>query len=160
MMLKYSGPSLSNYNSASLTQGHLATSAHMNTDSAGATTWASHRFRIGLNRWRQGTDTGFFVDLAHPTTTDVSVALTYDIYGASMPFGADTVEYAGGVHYNGHPVNQLIGHWLTAYAYASSGAVAYWADPSTSVWPSAAPKFSYSTSTFTSRFLQGNGITW
>jgi hypothetical protein len=126
----------------------------------GATEWASHGFRIGLKRWRQGTSTGFFVDLGSPSATDVSIALTFDIYHQTMSFGADTVELAGGVHYNGHPSNQTIGHWVTAYAHSSSGATGSWADPSTTVWAAPSPKFSYSTSAFTSRFLQNNGITW
>jgi hypothetical protein len=158
MILKYKGNATSVYNGASLSQANLAKPAHMDTDD-GATEWASHGFRIGLNRWRQGSSSGFFVDLANPSATDVEVALTYDIYQQTMPFGADTVEIAGGTHYNGHPVNQTIGHWVTAYAYSSSGATGSWADPSTSVWASASPKFSYNTANFTNRFIN-NGITW
>lgn len=159
MILKYRGNMTSEKNGDSLSQGSLAKYVHMDTDNLKSTPWDEHRFRIGLNRWRTGVATGFFVDLDSPSGSDVQVALTYDLYQKDIPFGADTVEFAGGVHYNGHP-NQTIGHWPAAYGYANSGDTAYFLDPSTSVWSGVNERFNYNTDNFTNRFLQSNGITW
>lgn len=161
-ILKYGGYSTGKYSGAaySLSQGNLARSAYMNTDAAGATKWSTDRFRIGLNRWIYGKDTGFYVSKHAPTASYVTNAIVYDMsFAKPRPFGADTVELAGGKHYNGHP-NRTIGHWLTAYGYASSGKTIYFADPSFSVYANAASKFTATTSSFTTSYLQSNGITW
>jgi hypothetical protein len=144
----------------SLSQANLARDAYMATDANGATNWATSRFRIGLNKWRQGSETGFYVDLHSPTPTDMSVALTYDTYNNNAPFGADTVENAGGPHYNNHPSNLTIGHWIAAYGYWNSGSNAYFMDPATTVWSGLSDSFGATTSSFTNTYLQNNGITW
>ena len=103
----------------------------MKTEANGVTAWSTNLFRIGLNKFAQGTATGWYVDLGAPSAAQFKNSLTTDIdYGHG--FGADTVELAGGSHYNGHPVGQTIGHWLGVYGYASSGSTAYFSDPSTS----------------------------
>jgi hypothetical protein len=49
---------------------------------------------------------------------------------------------------------------LVGAGYYSYGDGSYFFDPSTTVWSSANEQFSYDTSTFTTRFLQSNGVTW
>jgi hypothetical protein len=69
---------------------------------------------------------------------------------------ANTVEYAGGGHYNGHP-DRLIGHWIVGYAYSDSAAKLSFADPATGLSGyTGSQKFSISTSAF-APYL-GNGI--
>jgi hypothetical protein len=160
MIVNYTGPSTSRYNGASLSQSAMAKDAHMATDTNGETSFSTGRFRIGLNRWREGSSTGFFVDRWTPTPTDVEVALTYDIYQHTTPFGADTVEFAGGPHYNNHPTYLTIGHWIAAYGYWNSGDNAYFKDPATTVWGGLSESFGATTSSFTNTYLQNNGITW
>jgi len=156
----YTGPKPSAYNGAALSQSALATTAHMSTELHQATTWSSDGFRIGLNRWTSGaTSTGYYADSSSPSSSVFTSDMTYDI-DHGHPLGADTVESANGAHYNGHPTDKTIGHWLAAYGYTSSGASTKWSDPSTSVWSSAAPYFTATNSYFVTTFLQNNGITW
>lgn len=71
---------------------------------------------------------------------------------------ADTYEVAGGRHYNGHPGDREIGHWIAGYGYASSGATSYWADPSTSYYPNASKTFTAATDDFAYQYLWLNGV--
>lgn len=112
-----------------------------------------------MNKWRQGSSTGYYVDDGAPSATEFKSHLVYDADN-NYPLGADTVEMAGGVHYNGHPSNQTIGHWIVGKGYYNYGDGSYFADPATTVWSTVSPEFSYATSTFTNRFLQSNGVTW
>src|SRR5690606_7591983 len=126
----------------------------------GKTGWSTGLFRIGINRWRQGTNTGYYIDTADPSGTYFKDALLYDI-DRGMPFGANTVEFYNGAHYNGHP-NRVdpIGHWIVAHGYYSYGASARFADPSTTVWSGVAPHFTRASLAFADTFLNSNGITW
>ncbi|MEU8371960.1 hypothetical protein AB0C22_02425 [Micromonospora sp. NPDC048894] len=147
----------SKYNGASLSQPNLATSSHMATEANGATTWTSKRFATGINRWR-----GFnwYVQVPKPSGSLLVAVFAHSIGGNGMPIGADTVEFAGGSHYNGHPTNKTIGHWIVGFGYTASGQTSSWADPATTVWSATKPSFSYSTSSFATRFLQSNGIVY
>ena len=159
MILKFLNEGLSAYNGASQDQDHIGGSAHMRTWINGKTGWTSGLFRIGLNRWRGGEDWGWYLDIHDPTVSGFKDALAFDIdYG--MPFGADTVEFAGGTHYNGHPNNKTIGHWIVVHGYIDTGSETKFADPSTSVWPEVNKHFRYGTHGFVTTFLNNNGITW
>lgn len=160
MLLNATGHTTSATRGFSLSQANLARDAYMATDANGKTSWSTSRFRIGLNEWRQGTWAGFYVDLGSPSNADMEVALTYDTYQNNTPFGADTVEWAGGAHYNNHPDYLEIGHWIAAYGYWNSGDNAYFKDPATEVWSGVLESFGATTSSFTSTYLQNNGITW
>jgi hypothetical protein len=144
-------------NNATLSQAHIASNAHMKTEANGSTDWSSKNFTKGLNAWR---GENWYVQVPHPTAKLFKAALSHSIGSNGMPVAADAVELAGGVHYNGHPVNRTIGHWLVAYGYDSCGGKAYFADPATSVWSSVKPKFSYDSKLFANRFLQNNGIAY
>ena len=160
MMLSYMGLSASVYNGAKLSQTNLASSTYLRTEANGATTWRSGAMAIGLNRWRGGT---FYVQVNRPTAAVVRAALTNDIGNVGLPIAADTVEIEGLTHYNGHPLNQTIGHWIVGYGYQQSGAISFWQDPSPPYFPAAAPTFSTNTTTFANTFLNtssSNGIAW
>lgn len=149
-----SGPSAAT--GVTQTQGNIGNADHMRTDINGKTGWDTGLFRIGLNKWRGNT---YYVDVDKPTGAKLVSSLVYDI-DKYYPLAADTVEFAGGYHYNGHPANQTIGHWIVGHGYTNYGETAKFADPSTSVWSSAQPEFTYDTRDFANRFLQHNGITW
>jgi hypothetical protein len=159
MIVAWRGDGASAYNGESQTQAHLADLSHMKTDYYGKTAWASSLFRIGLNRWRQGTDTGYYVQTDSPSAIQFENDMVYDI-DASYPLSPDTVEVAGSLHYNGHPKSETIGHWLIAKGYYNFGDSTYFLDPSTSVWSTASSSFSYGTASFTNNFLQSNGMAW
>jgi len=159
MILKYLDAGPSRYNHRLQTQRRIGGPAHMATDVNGKTSWASGLFRVGLNRWREGKSDGFYVDKHDPSVSYFTNALTLDV-DRGYPFGADTVEVAGGVHYNGHPTNQTIGHWIVAHGYFGGGTSTRFADPSTTVWSTPSDHFTYTTSDFVNRFLNQNGITW
>ena len=136
-------------------QAGLANASHMATTKNRVTDWATGRYVTGINRWRGRND---YVQVHAPSASLLKSVFTNSIGVSGMPFAGDTVEFAGGAHFNGHP-NRTIGHWITAYGYSSSGAVGRWADSSTTLFPAAARTFSYNTSSF-SRFLQSNGIAY
>jgi len=158
-ILKYLGATRGKQKGArfNLSQGSLAASAYMATTKKG-TPWASDRFRIGLNRWLSGSNTGYYISVKAPTYARFKGALVTDVVH-SHPFGANAVEFGGGKHYNGHP-DRTIGHWLTAYGYDKNGSVAYFADPSFTVFSKAKARFTASSKYFTETFLQSNGITY
>lgn len=144
-----------------LTQKALAGGKYMQTDANGATNWDSDRYRVALNRWADGDATyGFYMTQHDPSTTLKSV-LVSDIDNVH-PFGADTVEFYNGPHYNHHPNRvQAIGHWIAAYGYTNSGSTIWFADSSPSVFGSTvADYFSASTNSFADTYLKTNGIVW
>ena len=145
----------SRYNGNALTQNNLANPDHMDTLARQVTDWSSGKYVFGLNRWRGN---GYYVQVHAPSASLLTAVFTNSINWNGMPFSGDTVEFLNGPHYNGHP-NRLIGHWITAYAYTSSGASGNWADSSTTYYPNAARYFPYNTSSF-STFLQSNGIAY
>lgn len=146
----------SRYDGSALSQIGLANANHMRTDINRSTDWSSGLYVTGVNRWR---GTNYYVQVNAPSAALLTNVFTYSMDVNGMPFSGDTVEFAGGAHYNQHPQNKTIGHWITAYGYTSSGAVGYWADSATTSWPWIDPTFSYNTSSF-STFLQSNGIAY
>lgn len=160
MILKRLSAGNSAYNNATQVQNHIGGSAHMRTDINGKTGWGSGLFRIGLNRWLSASNSGWYVNEGSPSPAYFKNALRIDIESWDHPFGADTVELAGGAHYNNHPRNQTIGHWLTVSAYRNYGETTRFSDPSTSVWSAASQAFNASTNSFVNTYLQNNGITW
>lgn len=157
-LLKLKGPATSRKDGSSLTQAHLANGNHMRTEAHDATKWASKDWVNGINMWREGRATGHYVQVNSPDGVAFKKAAVHSIDNG-MPFGADTVELAGGAHYNGHP-NRTIGHWLLGYAYEGSGAKVYFTDSSTPYFPNAAPRFSSSSVSFANAWLQSNGIAY
>jgi len=159
MIVHYMGDGDSAFNGASQTQKAIGGKEHMRTWINDATHWKDDLFRIGLNKWRQGKADAYYVSVDTPSVSKFLSSLTFDVdYG--FPMAADTVELAGGTHYNGHPVNQTVGHWVVAHGYYGDGASTRFADSSTSVWSAPNAHFTYDTSNFVSRFLWDNGITW
>lgn len=159
MILKYLKEGRSAVNGAYQDQDHIGGASHMRTWQNRVTSWTSGNFRKGLNLWRSAVPDGYYVDLDSPTVSQFVNALRYDI-DLGFPFGADTVEFAGGIHYNNHPTDRLIGHWIEVHGYYDSAARTRFADGSRSVWPDVNPHFTYDTSLFVQRFLGSNGITW
>ena len=159
-LLKYLHPSASAYNGASLSQGTLGNSTYLKTDASGGTPWANGRMSVTLNRW---TGQAWYVNTPSPSVTYFETDVWVDIYSGE-PLVADAVELAGSYHYNNHPSNRTIGHWITAYGYTANVVSTKFADPAHSSavsWGSLpAEYFSYGTSSFATRFLQNNGITW
>jgi hypothetical protein len=159
MMIRYlHGPNFKSRKDGSpLKQSKLANQAHMQTEARHSTPWDAKVFTKGVNAWRGNS---YYVQLPHPSASRFDRALGYSILEKGMPLAADTVEIGGGAHYNGHPVNRTIGHWIAVYGYDGCAAKAYFADPATSVWSAVKPKFSYAIKQFANRFLQSNGIVY
>jgi hypothetical protein len=151
------GDITSRYNGAAFTQDSFAGPNHMQTEADGATTWGSANFTRGVNRWLGAS---YYQQVDSPSAATVKSALRSSIGSSGRPVAADTVEFAGGAHYNGHPTNQTIGHWIVAYGYSNDGASVKFLDPSTSVWSTVDKTFSANTGTFTSNYLQSNGIAY
>lgn len=165
MILTTWGAGASVQNGVALTQDHVAGAAHMQTKQNGQTSWASHLFRIGLNHWLYGTDTGFFVDQPAPTNAQFSNSLVTDI-NLDVPIGVSTYEAANLGHYNHHPVAQEVGHWIVGQGYSDSGNTASFDDPAanssalSSAWDSVAANFTATVASFNPKYVSYHGITW
>ncbi len=159
MILKFFQKDVSAFDGTGLTQGHVGNANHMRTDINGKTAYASGLLRIGLNRWRVGSNTGLYTDVSQPSPQKFRQGLGLDIDN-DIPMAAGTVEFSNGNHYNNHPVSSTIGHWIVVHGYVNSGNDTRFLDPATTVWSGVSPNFYYSTNSFVNRFLQNNGITW
>lgn len=159
-----SSPHSSWYDGATLSQAHLAGSNYLQTTEAYGTPWDGHRMPVALNRWVQGTTSGFYAELGRPTISGFKSALTFDI-DQLHPFANSTVEQANDPrHYNHHPVSKLIGHWVPARGYSSSGARAAFADPAHSAHVSwgdlPAEYFTLDSGAWAAYYLAEHGIVW
>jgi hypothetical protein len=148
------GPSAAN--GTSLSQVHMAGPVHMQTDQYGNTSYASKRFTTGLNQWLRGTDGGYYTQHDSPSVNTFRQGLAYDIDDMHA-FGADTVEIAGGAHYNNHPRDTTIGHWLTVRGYTDYKDTTHFRDPSATIWPQVAQSFNMGTNSFVNSYMQSNG---
>lgn len=157
MIARFLHAKVSAANGESLDQRSLAGPAHMKTTRYGLTSWASGLFTTGLNTWLRGNGTGYYNQIGSPSPTQFRQALGYDI-ADGHPFAADTVEFAGGAHYNFHPQGQTIGHWVVVRGYTRDRDRTAFLDPATTVWPEAHESFSRATNPFVSTFLGTNGI--
>ncbi|MFE5899864.1 C39 family peptidase [Streptomyces sp. NPDC056488] len=147
----------SRYNGNAFSQENLANSAHMDTNAQGWTDWSSKKFIFGLNRWR---GENYYVQIPSPAPDNAVNAMRHSIGDNAKPIAADTVEFAEDRHYNNHPRDKTIGHWIAAYGYHTDGRYGKWVDPSTSVWPDVYKSFEYNTRDFTATFLQSNGYAY
>lgn len=158
MILQAIGRTRSHGTNVALSQSALATSTYMSTNSQGATRWARGDFEKGLNTWIRGTSTGDYRRVASPSVNQFQGSLLSNIGRQGRPFGVSTVEFKGGKHYNGHPKDQTIGHWIVAYGYRSSGESGYFVDPAYTIWEDTGYWFEWGTYGFTRDFVQTNGI--
>jgi hypothetical protein len=147
---------------SAISQTTMANSNHMKTDATGLTDWGSRNFANGLNAWT-GNTKHVYAQVSAPSAATMVAALTTVTIGG-VPVAADTVEFANGSHYNNHP-NRLIGHWIITYYYGNYGATVGWVDSTAnssavSGFGSAQPKFQADTASFTTTYLQSNGIAY
>jgi len=159
LILKWLDNEVSRLTGVPLKQANVADANHMRTDINGKTSWASGLFRIGINKWREGSSSGSYIDDSTPSAAEFESHLVYNT-DRGLPVAADTVEYRGTTHYNHHPLDQTIGHWIVAEGYYNYGDGTYFVDPGTSVFPEAAPEFKHATGSFATTYLQANGVTW
>lgn len=157
-LLKTKGNTTSKNEGWAISQSKLALNAYMKTDHDRATKWAGGNYANAINKWREGRAAGYYMQVNRPAGTVFKNAAVYSIDKA-MPLAADTVELAGGVHYNNHP-NRTIGHWILAYAYDTSGARVTFTDSSKPSFPDAAPRFSASSVSFANNWLKSNGVVY
>jgi hypothetical protein len=151
MVIRVSGGSeTSRYNSGhKMSQTRLASSTYLATSSSQGT--SMHRVPITLQRW-MGLSTDVY---AGPTATKLKnlTAGAIGVLGHGVEYG--THETAGAKHYNNHPANRGIDHYIAGFGYSSNGSNVKWADPATSIWSGLATKGNMSASTmagFVSRF--------
>ena len=147
---------------STITQAAMGNASHMNTNTLQVTKWADKKFVTGLNAWTGNTQ-HVYAQVNAPSATTMIAALTTVMVGGA-PVAADTVEFANGSHYNGHP-NRLIGHWIMTYYFGNYGATVGFVDSTAnssavSGFGNAQPKFQVDTASFTTTYLQSNGIAY
>lgn len=112
-----------------------------------------------LNRW---TGLSFYVVDSNPSPSQFRSHLKYDTQH-NYPMAVSTREVGGDIHYNKHPANKTIAHWVMTRGYHHHGDTTAFMDPATSVWDDTQPYFDYPTAAFTVNFLQftSNGaVVW
>ncbi|MCM3662633.1 C39 family peptidase [Georgenia satyanarayanai] len=136
-------------------QATLAGSSYLQTDSRGATPWASNRMAptlnnvLGISRYKA---------VGAPSLSTLKGAFVNSV-NASYPLAVGTVEHVG-ERYNQHPTDRLIGHWIVGRGFDGGGNTLLFADPATNVWPGLTPSkfFTQSASSF-HKFVD-NGIVY
>ncbi|MBW3086911.1 hypothetical protein KEM60_03140 [Austwickia sp. TVS 96-490-7B] len=161
MIARAVGATTSRADGAPLSQEALAAPGYMDTDREEATKWKAGTFVTGLNRWLGAP---LYTQVDKPTGEQAWDALHSVVGVQKRPIAADAVEIAGGVHYNGHPVDRTIGHWIVGYAYDDAKGTSTWTDPAynapTVSWYRSvqAPTVTVDTEQFAADHLQYNGI--
>jgi hypothetical protein len=148
MMLSYKGFATSVKDGTPLSQARLATTAYMSTDANGQTSSFSNNMNWGLNRWRNGADTGYYVRNKVDSADELRIQFTYSTYLGEAT-AVSTVEVGTGIHYNNHPL-RTIGHWVVGVGYQTSGSTIIMLDPASGLkgYENTAPRFTAVTSTF------------
>lgn len=122
----------------------------------------------GLNRWRQGTDSGWYVpqglNAGGVTASQYSNDLKFSIDN-NFPLLGNVQQEPNDAHLHGHPVGQRLWHIIPIYGYSSRGANTHYADPvhGTSFWSwsSSVPAYAaYDSNTLASRMLVYRGYVW
>lgn len=143
----------------------------MNTVNNRQTSVWTNNMNHGLNRWRSGSTTGFYVRTMFTGSVGVShfrSAFLYNLNG-NEPFAVSTGENAGlnTPVYNGHsrPTSGQRGHWITARGYSGYGPstgnmTGSFADPMWTLQTGVSKFFSTNLTTFYSRHVEGRGIVW
>lgn len=157
----------------SLSQGSVALDPYFETNywtqtpwSAGLKAWP---MSYGLNRWMQGTDTGWYVPVGinagGVTAAQYQNDLMFDIQN-NFPFLGNVAEVFNSAHLVGHP-NQTntIYHIISVYGYSSNGANTHYADSVAGTvfwaWSGSVPAYSpYNSSTLASAMLVHRGYVW
>ncbi|MGH2797599.1 MAG: hypothetical protein ACRDM0_07980 [Thermoleophilaceae bacterium] len=170
-LLSYLGNSVSAYNSShSLSQANVARIEYFRTDYYGNTPWYTgssdpypHPVPTGINRWRVGAENGWYVPVAYPTDlATYKNDLRFDVGHMGYPLMGNTIEAAGEIHYNGHPPDSDVQHWIVLDGFASYGDTTWYTDPAANSvlgWPSAAYN-SHSSAAMLNDFIRHRGYVW
>jgi len=156
-----------------LAQGNVALDAYFETDRFGGTPWSgglkAWPMSYGLNRWMQGTDSGWYVPVglgsSAVTPTQYQNDLMFDIQN-NYPFLGNVDEVFNSAHLVGHPNQaQTIAHIISVYGYSSSGATTHYADSVAGTtfwaWSGNVPAYSlYTSSVLASQMLIHKGYVW
>lgn len=129
MVIRMSGGSeTSKYNSShKMSQTMLASSTYLQITTSGT---SIQRIPTALKRWMNlSTDV-----YAGPSATKLKNLVTGSIGVLSHGVAYGTRELTGGAHYNGHPTNSRIDHFIAGHCYTDEGVYLKYADPATSVW--------------------------
>ena len=96
MILRYRGAGRSAYNNVDLDQPSVGGYYHMQAND-GSTEWKSQRFRIGLNRWLRGSNTGYYSEKGKPTPS--ASKQTASRVSPTSPYAAAVTD--GGIEHPG-----------------------------------------------------------
>lgn len=159
MNFYYCGPATAsmivNYKGKKISQKTLASSRHLRTDSNKATYWRSRLMAPTLNKL---IGTKEYQNIQSPSLAVLKGSFLHDIGRLNLPIALDTYEAPNGPHYNNHPRNKKIGHWIVGYGYNDYGNILHFYDPaSPTIFKKSAKSFAEKATTFY-KFLDANGI--
>lgn len=140
---------------SALTQSRLASDSYLKANGGGGTQRAD--MRNGINKW---IGHNWFNILNEPTPAEFKAKLVNNI-GKGYAVAVAAYEPAGERHYNGHPVNQSVDHWVVARGYTTDVSKTHFIDPATTVWSAPEPYFSHYTNSFVNLFVRpSKAIVW
>jgi len=161
MMLRYKGYTTSAYDGSWISQARLAGVNYMKTDQNGFTSTFSNNMNYGLNRWRSGSTSGYYVRNEVTSASELRTSFTYSVT-IGEPLAVSTIEWEGKPHYNNHP-NREIGHWVVGMGYSNSGDTIKMTDPASGLaggYANAAKVFTATTTTFFTRHVKNRFNVW
>lgn len=139
------------------TQTNLARPRYLDAENDG--TYRTHMMR-GLNRWAKPA-TKYDVD-SEPSVSRFRWLLEHNVRNTKMAMAVATIEHAGGYHYNGHPENSTVDHWVAAYGYNDEKGSTRIADAATGIssWTRVEKYADLNTSKFVSRHVSSKAVVW
>lgn len=171
-LLNFLGNVTSAYDTAhTLSQANLARTVYFRTDYYGNTPWytsdsdpnGSHPVPAGLNRWRVGTISGWYIPVAYSSDLQLyKNNLVWDVH-EGHPLMGNTVEVQNGTRYNGHPSGARIEHWIVLDGFYDYGDTTAYTDPAANSslnWTNTLMYNSLSSATMLQSYLVHRGYVW
>lgn len=134
---------------SALTQSRLAGSPYVDANDGNGTQAVD--MRKGINKW---IGHNWFNILNNPTSAEFKAKVKNNI-GKGYGIAVATYEPANDRHYNNHPENKPIYHWVVARGYTKNLSKTHFVDPATNVWANAnvQPYFSHYSNSFANLFV-------
>lgn len=132
---------------SALTQSRLAGTSYLKANDNGTQGGDLAR---GINKW---IGHNWFSVMNQPTPAQFKAKLRGNV-NSGHGVAVATFEPAGERHYNGHPTNRNVYHWVVARGYTTNVSKTHFVDPATTVWDTTKPYFSHYTNSFVNLWVR------
>lgn len=138
-----------------LSQANLASNAYLQTNRYGKTSWALNNLVTGVSAW-----TGNKVKYTRqgaPSAAQLRTRISDSVTKTGRPIILDAQEYAGGSHYNNHPVYSEFSHLMPVQSYNPGTDTMTVLDPASHFYAASRNVFSHKVGTF-APYLRAYGL--